>query len=259
MSRSQDVGHAREPEVLHQVLEEPVDVDHPPEVDLPGTHRGHLPVQDGHRLEVHEHHVAHPGVTPAEHGVVLVARPVLLQPLEAPLDEGRADPVGGHPVVVAPHLVHVVPEGTGPVVRTGQEGGRSVDGQGVEGGEGLDGGALQPLLVGQLGLEEPVVAEGVGQDVGGHDPLDPLHDEERHPDDVGAVLQPQHGGDGHVGVFGHHLHGQELTLHVVGLEHGVGGRVRGDAGHQGPGLRALRARPGRRGPSRRTCRSTRAR
>ncbi len=62
--------HVREafhPHVLAQVLEEAVQEDHPPDVELAWRDARHLPVEHADRREVAEHHVADARVAPAEH------------------------------------------------------------------------------------------------------------------------------------------------------------------------------------------------
>src|SRR5581483_1812774 len=78
--RPAEVGPAGQPELLGDVVECPTDEDHPCEVHLPGSQRGHLPVQDGHRPEAAVHDVADPGVAPAEHRRAFSGGPVVLQP-----------------------------------------------------------------------------------------------------------------------------------------------------------------------------------
>jgi hypothetical protein len=118
------------------------------------------------------------------------------------------------------------------VLSGGQEPGRTVSRQFVQGGQGLDRLTLEALLILHIGVEEPVVAVRVRHQVGRHDPMDPLHDEERHTDGIGSRLQPEHLRHGDLGVIGHHLHGLELTLHVVDHEDRVRRRVGSDTGDQ---------------------------
>jgi len=209
-----------------------VHVDHPSDIDLPRPYRGHLPVQNGHGGEIREHHVAHAGVTPTEDGVVLVVGPMLLDPFERVLDQRGAHAVRRHPVVVGPLLLYVVPEVALAVVRRGQEPSRTVRRQFVQRRQRLDRLTFQALLILHIGVEEPVAAVRVGHQVGRDEAMDPLHHEERHPDGVGARLQPEDLGDWDLGMVGHHLHGLELTLHVVDHEDRVRRGVGRDARHQ---------------------------
>ena len=67
-----EMRHARHPVLLGQVLEEAVDEDHPGDVDLARAVAGHLPVEHGDGAMVSIHHVADPGIAPADHALALV-------------------------------------------------------------------------------------------------------------------------------------------------------------------------------------------
>ena len=56
-------------------------------IDFPRPDRRHLPVEYRHRAEAVVDDIADPGIAPAQHVRAGLGRPVLLQPVEAPLDD----------------------------------------------------------------------------------------------------------------------------------------------------------------------------
>lgn len=176
-----EVRQAGNAEIGGDVLEEQVEVRHPPEVDLGRRHASHLPIQDGDDLELVEHHVADPGIAPRQRIGQAVGREVGTQPCEALVEERRAH-VAHDPLVVALPGREVALERRLARTRVLQR--RQVVGLGrdpVDAGEGPDRRALQLGSLGRRGGVDPVVAEGVGHHVAGDLAIGATHDEEGAP------------------------------------------------------------------------------
>ena len=158
------------------------------------------------------------------------------------LDQRRPDAVGRHPVVVGPLPVDVVAQRAPAVVGPGQEGGRA-------GRPSARAGRPAPRRLGARGAAgRPVPPRRTscrrrctGSTSGGTMPSTRSMTKKGTPMTSVPVLQPEDLGDRHLGVVGHHLHGQELALHVVGREHRVGRRVRARCA---PPARGVSASPG---------------
>ena len=88
----------------------------------------------------------------------------------------------------------------------------------VQPGDDVDGGVLQPPLVGDRGVVQPVVAEVVGHHVLRHHAVDAVHQEERRAQHVARLLHPPHGGHGHVGQLAGDPHRVVLVAQRVARE-----------------------------------------
>ena len=204
--------------------------DQPGDVELARTEPGHLPVEDRDRLEVAVHRVADPGIAPAGHAVRRRGQ-VGLEPRERPLDEWGPGQVRGGPLVPPTRLGETAREqGVAGRIRNEEGEGPLVVRDRVQPGQHLDRPVLQALLLLGRGVEEPVVPEVVGQHVRGHDPLDPVHQEERRADHPTCRLEPPHSGDRDVGELADEPHHVVLGLQVVRLENG---NVVGTRSHAG--------------------------
>ena len=214
-------------------LEDAVREHQPGEVHLARADGGHLPVEDADRLEVAVEHVADPGVAPAEHRVG-AGRDVGLEPREAALDERGRPAVGDREVVPGPGPRQVAAQRRVPggVRVQERERGRGV-GDAVQPGDHRHGAVLQPPLLLGARVEQPVVAEVVGQHIGRHHALDPVHQEERRAEHVAGRLHPPDRRHRHVAVLGRQPHGVELVLQPVRREDG---HVLGGRGHSGDEL-----------------------
>ena len=96
----------------------------------------------------------------------------------------------------------------------------------------FDGAVLQFALTFDGCVGEPVIAEGVGHDVGWYDAVDVVHYEKRCAQDLAGRFEPAHRRDGDVGDFADFPDHFELMVESIGGEdlHIFGGR--GHAGHQ---------------------------
>ena len=198
-----------------------------------GPTRRHLPVEDADRLEVAVEHVADPGVAPAQHRVGAVGT-LRLEPGEAALDERRAPAVGDRVVVPGPGPGQVAAQRRVPG-GVGRRGTRTCDAASaiaVQPGERRDRAVLQPALLLGAGVVQPVVAEVVGQHVGRHRAVDPVHQEERRAEHVAGRLDPADLRHRHLGPLAGEPHRVVLVLRA-----GTTGR---------PARPRPRARPGRR-------------
>ena len=79
----------------------------------------------------------------------------------------------------------------------------AVGGDRVDAGEGRDRRLLDGPPVGVAAVEDPVVAEGVRQDVGRHQAVDPGHHEEGAAEHRGVRLVPEGLGHRDRGVLAH--------------------------------------------------------
>ena len=95
----------------------------------------------------------------------------------------------------------------------------------------LDGGVLQLALPFDGSVGEPVAAERVWHDVGRHDAVDVVHQEERRAEYVAGVLHPPDAGDRHVGQFADEPDDVELVVQPVGGKDRDVLGARGDARH----------------------------
>ena len=201
--------------------------DEPAQVHLARRYPGHLPVQDRGRGEVPVHDVADAGVAPTQDRGVDDGRPVRVQPGERLLQHRDRLVAVGPPVVGAPAVDVSAQRGVavgGEITQKGDFLGRR--GEGVDARQGGDGRILQKaaLIVGGVG--EPVVAEGVRQDVRRYQTLDALHDEELRSEDFRVGFIPKSPRDRDRRAFADQRHDSELIPHPVFGEdgHGVGGR-----------------------------------
>ena len=201
----------------------------PRHVELARADRRHLPVEHRDRLEVRVHHVADPGVAPAQDGLVGLGQ-VGLEPGERrarPAASGRCRGRrsrttrwcgrGSSPSSVAPSWCG------------GRGSRRSVAASGIACSWASTSSArvLQAALVLGGRVVQPVVAEVVGQHVLRHDPVDAVHQEERRAEHLAGRLHPAHGRHGHVGLLGDDPHRVVLVLErVVGEDRQVLGRRR---------------------------------
>ena len=88
----------------------------------------------------------------------------------------------------------------------------------VQPGDRLDRAVLEPALLLGLRVEEPVVAEVVGQHVGRHRSLDAIHQEERGAEHVTGRLHPANRRHRHLAVLTSQAHRVELVLETVRRE-----------------------------------------
>ena len=220
----------------------------PADVESPGTEGDHLPVQDGHRLEVAVDDVADAGVAPAQHRValLLLRRDVGLEPGQGTLDRRRGGEVADGEVVPRADLGEVAVQQRLAVLlgrEVAEAAQRVVDR--VQPGQDVDGGVLESALVGPVGVEEPVVTEGVGQHVGRDDALDAVHEEAGSAQHLAGLLQPAHAGDRDVGELADLADDLVLVAELVAREdREVLGRRR-DAGDHGHGVAGAALGPGR--------------
>jgi hypothetical protein len=238
----EEPGHARHAEGAGEILEDPVGVDEPGDVQLAGPERGHLPVEDGGGGEAVVEHVADAGVAPGEDGGPLVDRPVGVEPGEGAFDQRGRQPVGGGEVVPSPGLGHPAAQRRVPRRVGHQEGEARLGlGDGVQAGQDVDGLVLEAALVGRVGVVQPVIPERVRHDVRRHPAIDPPHHEERRPDGSGVGLAPPDRRHRYVGQLADQPDHLVLAGQVVGREHGHVVGVRGHPGDQAlaPGSAAV--------------------
>ena len=158
-------------------LEVLVEEDAPAEVELTWSHRHGLPVENGDRPEVPEQHVGESGVAPAT-TADFVCRPVLLEPPEGGVDDGKEVPPrwrssrstsAGWPRGGAAACRPSIPAPKSQLVSA------RVDA--VDPGEHVDHAGLDTLLLLGRRLGEPT-AEHVRRRVGKRFAVHPLHHEE---------------------------------------------------------------------------------
>ena len=232
----QKMRHAAELEHRCEGFEHPVRVGEPRQVELARSERRHLPVEDRARPEAAVHDVADTRVAPADNGRARVCGQMVVEPGEEAVDDARPMAFPGV-VVPSSGVVDQPLEVRRAGVIVGKEG-ETVHGilDTVQVGEHLDRGVLERALLFGCGVEEPVVAEGVGHDVGRDDAVDPLHDEERHAGRLAGRVGPPHPWDRHRRELANEADDLELALEVVAREHGHVGGIGGDARYQPLGL-----------------------
>jgi hypothetical protein len=154
---------------------------------------------------------------------------MLVEPREEALDE--AGPMAFAGVVVPGSGVVDQPLEVGRAGVVEGEEGEALLGvlDAVQVGQHLDRGVLERALLLGCGVEQPVVAECVGHDVGRDDAVDALHDEQRHAGGCPLRVGPPHAGHGDRRELADQADDFELTLEVVAREHRHVGGVGGDA------------------------------
>ena len=126
---------------------------------------------------------------------------------------------------------------------------RQVVGVGGDGVDGADGGHRGPLDAGAVlsaAVGDPAVAEGVREDVGRHDAVDPAHHQERRPHHLGIGFEPEGGRHGGARGLTHQAHHLELHAQLVAREHRQLVELGLDAGHAAAGDHSICGGPRRR-------------
>ncbi len=142
-----------------------------------------------------------------------------LEPGQPTLRDGGTADVRDGELVPGLHPRQVARQRGGAVVRRVEERERALRvGDRVQVGEHLDRRVLEPALVLATRVEEPVVAEVVGQHVARDEPVDAVHQEERSAEDVTRGLHPPDLRDGDVGGLPHDPDRVVLVLEGVLLE-----------------------------------------
>ncbi len=206
-------------EVDGQVLEEEVEVAHPPEVDLGWGHRGHLPVEDGHHLVVAEDHVADPAV-PQERTSDPTSVGKSLAPARRSSARGGARRVGRPPSRDRRTSGRSCARGWWrPAVRCSRKARSASVGVRVwMPARARSAESCRRRRSASDAVEHPVVTEGVGHDVAGHEPSTRSMTKKAPPSGPGSASYHSGSGTGTSVRSRDELHDPELHVEVVGRE-----------------------------------------
>ena len=242
---AQEIGDAVQAEELRDVLEEPVQEHEPAHVQLAGAERGHLPVEHGNGLEALVDDVADSRVAPAEHVGPAIARPMILQPAQAPLDDRHPDAViSERPAVIAGLAGHMAPKGVqaGRRAQTGER--RARLSYRMQLSQNRDAGVLQPGTLGRRSLQQPA-REHIGRVVQRNPAVDLVHDEERRAERAALRLVPPELRQRDAAARGHLADHLELSRQVITGKHRHGTVFGRHPGHVSTALPGALADPAR--------------